>query len=280
MIYNLLFDMPNWGAGGVWLSLLTLTFLEIVLGVDNIIFISISSNKLPPEQRKKATNIGLFLAMFLRIALLFGISWLISMQEPWIAFDWGWAHAGFSGQSLILIGGGIFLLYKSVSEIHHKLEDDMGHDDDEKKKSTLSSAIVQITLINIVFSFDSILTAVGMTNGLYGALVIMVISVVLSVGIMMAFANPVGNFVNKHPTIQMLGLSFLILIGFMLILEGGHLAHLTINDSVIGAVPKGYLYFAIAFSLVVEFLNMKLRKNQKPVQLHNATEEAVKEGIA
>jgi predicted tellurium resistance membrane protein TerC len=276
MWINLLMDMPNWGNTGVWLSLLTLTFLEIVLGVDNIIFISIAANKLPGHLREKATNIGLFLAMFLRIVLLLGISWLISMQEPWIKFDWGWAHAGFSGQSLILIGGGVFLLYKSVTEIHHKLENDIAQGDNQKKsQSTLSSAIVQITLINIVFSFDSILTAVGMTNGLHGALLIMIISVVLSVAIMMLFAAPVGNFVNKHPTIQMLGLSFLILIGFMLILEGGHLAHLTINESVIGAVPKGYLYFAIAFSLAVEFLNMKLRTTQNPVQLHNAQEEAM-----
>ena len=246
MIYTLLFDMPDWGSSGVWMSLLTLTFLEIVLGVDNIIFITLAADKLPKELRKKATNIGLFLAMFLRIALLFGISWLISMQEPWLSLEWGWLNAGFSGQSFILILGGIFLLYKSVSEIHHKLEeDDHAGGDGKKSGTTMTNAIIQITLINIVFSFDSILTAVGMTNGLYGALVIMVISVVLSVGIMLAFANPVGEFVNKHPTIQMLGLAFLILIGFMLIIEGGHLAHLTIFDSEIGAVPKGYLYLSL-----------------------------------
>lgn len=280
MLINLLFDIPNWGSSTVWLSLLTLTFLEIVLGVDNIIFISIAANKLPPHERKKATNIGLFLAMFLRIILLFGISILISMQEPWLKFDLGWFNAGFSGQSIILIIGGLFLLYKSVSEIHHKLEDDIDHSATAKSNLTLSSAIVQITMINIVFSFDSILTAVGMTNGVYGALLIMIIAVVVSVGIMMLFAVPVGNFVNDHPTIQMLGLAFLILIGFMLIIEGGHLAHLTIFDSEIGAVPKGYLYFAIAFSLAVEFLNMKLRKNSKPIQLHNAHEEAHEEGMA
>lgn len=277
MIYTLLFDMPDWGSSGVWMSLLTLTFLEIVLGVDNIIFITLAADKLPKELRKKATNIGLFLAMFLRIALLFGISWLISMQEPWLSLEWGWLNAGFSGQSFILILGGIFLLYKSVSEIHHKLEeDDHAGGDGKKSGTTMTNAIIQITLINIVFSFDSILTAVGMTNGLYGAFLIMVISVVLSVGIMLAFANPVGEFVNKHPTIQMLGLAFLILIGFMLIIEGGHLAHLTIFDSEIGAVPKGYLYFAIAFSMVVEFLNMKLRKGNAPVQLHNAKEKEKK----
>jgi len=277
MVVQLLFDMPDWGNSGVWMSLLTLTFLEIVLGVDNIIFISIAAGKLPEEQRKKATNIGLFLAMFMRIALLFGISILIAMKEPWVEFHNNWIEGGFSGQSIILILGGIFLLYKSVSEIHHKLEYDAHEEGGKGKKViTLSSAITQITLINIVFSFDSILTAVGMTNGLYGALVIMVISVVLSVGIMMAFANPVGEFVNKHPTIQMLGLSFLILIGFMLIIEGAHLAHFKFMGSEVGAVPKGYLYFAIAFSLLVEFLNMRLRKKSDPVQLHNAIEEAHK----
>lgn len=275
----LLFDLPIWTSSEVWMSLLTLTFLEIVLGVDNIIFISIAAGKLPEQLQKKATNIGLFLAMFLRIALLFGISLLIAMKAPWIDFDFGWMRGGFSGQSLILISGGIFLLYKSVSEIHHKLEDDMNLDQHSKKNNTLSSAIIQITIINIIFSFDSILTAVGMTNGLNGALLIMIIAVVASVAIMMLFANPVGQFVNKHPTIQMLGLSFLILIGFMLIIEGAHLAHFSVNGNEIGAVPKGYLYFAIAFSLLVEFLNMKIRKKQDPVQLHGYNEEAIAQGV-
>ena len=280
MIEMLLFDMPNWGSSQVWMSLLTLTFLEIVLGVDNIIFISIAASKLPERLQAKATNIGLFLAMFLRIALLFGISLLIAMKEPWWEIDSSFIQAGFSGQSLILIAGGIFLLYKSVSEIHHKLESAAEITDPSKRKmSSMTNAIVQITIINIVFSFDSILTAVGMTSGIYGALLIMVLAVVFSVVIMMLFANPVGRFVNKHPTIQMLGLAFLILIGFMLIIEGGHLAHLTVGGSEIGAVPKGYLYFAIAFSLLVEFLNMRLRRNRAPVQLHGAQEQAKSEGL-
>ena len=154
--------------------------------------------------------------MVMRIALLFGISWLIAMNEPWFKINLSWFHAGFSGQSLILIAGGIFLLYKSVTEIHHKLEGDEHQEDGTKSKKlvSLQSAIIQITLINIVFSFDSILTAVGMTNGVYGALVIMVIAVVFSVLIMMLFAVPVGRFVNKHPTIQMLGLSFLIPVSY------------------------------------------------------------------
>lgn len=272
---------PDFASSGVWMSLLTLTFLEIVLGVDNIIFISIASAKLPKEQQAKATNIGLILAMALRIVLLLGISILIAMKAPWISIKLPWIEAGFSGQSLILIVGGLFLLYKSVTEIHHKLEGG-GLDLDGnggKKGYSLKKAIVQITLINIVFSFDSILTAVGMTNGLDGALVIMVIAVVASVIIMMLFAVPVGRFVNDHPTIQMLGLSFLILIGFMLILEGGHIAHLKIMGNEIGAVPKGYLYFAITFSLLVEFLNMRLRKREVPIQLHGIEEEAKEEGI-
>ena len=275
------FVMPNLASAEVWMSLLTLTFLEIVLGIDNIIFISISANKLPEEERPKATNIGLLLAMVLRIVLLFGVSVLVAMKEPWFELNQSWVTAGFSGQSIILILGGVFLLYKSTTEIHHKLEDDT-HLDGGKKKgmSTLSKVIIQITVINIVFSFDSILTAVGMTNGVEGALVIMIIAVVLSVVIMMLFANPVGNFVNRHPTVQMLGLAFLILIGFMLIAEGAHLAHLSILGSEVGTVPKGYLYFSIAFSLFVEFLNMRLRKKpQDPVQLHGYQEEAVEEGL-
>ncbi len=272
--------LPDFANSAVWLSLLTLTFLEIVLGVDNILFISIASSKLEKKDQGKATNIGLILAMVLRIVLLLGISVLIAMNSPWFSINAHWFQAEFSGQSIILILGGLFLLYKSVSEIHHKLESSEETNDLAKKKTvTLTSVILQITLINIVFSFDSILTAVGMTNGMEGSLVIMVIAVVMSVLIMMLFATPVGRFVNKHPTIQILGLSFLILIGFMLILEGGHLANLSVFGSHIGVVPKGYLYFAIAFSLMVEFLNMKLRKKQDPVKLHSYSEEAGEKGL-
>lgn len=272
--------MPDFASPDVWMALLTLTFLEIVLGIDNIIFISIASNKLPEDKQKRATNIGLILAMVMRILLLFGISALVAMAEPWFHFETSWVTGGFSGQSLILIAGGIFLLYKSTSEIHHKLEGGSPHEETGGTKTgvTLNSVILQITIINIVFSFDSILTAVGMTTGIPGALVIMIIAVVISVLIMMLFAVPVGRFVNKHPTIQMLGLAFLILIGFMLIVEGAHMAHLSIAGNEVGAVPKGYLYFAIAFSLLVEFLNMKLRKKVKPVQLHGVGEEASQKG--
>ena len=275
--------MPDLASGAVWMSLLTLTFLEIVLGIDNIIFISIAAGKLPPEERKKATNIGLLLAMLLRIVLLFGVSILVAMSSPFYEFDWGWAHGGLTGQSVILILGGVFLLYKSTSEIGHKLEGEDHHTmENGGKRKSLSSVIVQITIINIVFSTDSILTAVGMTNGITGALFIMIFGVVASVIIMMLFAVPVGNFVNKHPSLQMLGLAFLILIGFMLIAEGAHLAHLEIFGAKVGAVPKGYLYFAISFSLLVEFLNMRMRSNKgkgQAVHLHSITEEAAQEGI-
>ncbi|GHC51924.1 TerC family protein [Ulvibacter litoralis] len=248
------------------IALLTLTFLEIILGIDNIIFISLAASKLPKEHQKKATNIGLFLAMIIRIILLFGISWLVAMEAPFWHINLPWVKAGISGQGVILFIGGLFLLYKSTNEIHEKVED-KGHDEREVKKgraTTLSKAVIQICLINIVFSFDSILTAVGMTNGVGNsptdALIIMVIAVIVSVLIMMIFAAPVGRFVNEHPTVQLLGLSFLILIGFMLIAEGAHLSHLEIFGSEVGVIPKGYLYFTIAFSLFIEFINMKYRK--------------------
>lgn len=271
-----LISMPDFSSGEMWMSLLTLTFLEIVLGVDNIIFITIAANKLAKEDQKQARNIGLILAMVFRVALLFGIGWLISLQEPVLIFDNAFIHAGFSWQSIILFFGGMFLLYKATSEIHHKLEGD-SHDNDVnvKGKATLTNIVAQIALINIVFSFDSILTAVGLTDDV----AVMIIAVVVSVLIMMLFAGPVGNFVNEHPTIQMLGLSFLILIGFMLIAEAAHLGHAEVLGSEVGVVPKGYLYFAIAFSLLVEFLNMKLRKKGKKVELHGIEEVAKKKGL-
>ena len=253
-----------------WIALLTLTFLEIVLGIDNIIFISIAAGKLEPAQRKKATNIGLVLAMVMRIVLLFGISLLTSMKKPFWVFDSEWITGGISGQGIILFLGGLFLLYKSTKEIHEKVED-KGHDEREVKKArstSLTNAILQITVINTVFSFDSILTAIGMTNGISpnpnDALILMIVAVVISVIIMMLFANPVGEFVNRHPSIQILGLSFLILIGFMLIAEAAHLSHLIVFGNEVGTIPKGYLYFSIAFSLMVEFFDLRMKKNKKP----------------
>jgi predicted tellurium resistance membrane protein TerC len=249
--------------GGTWVALLTLTFLEIVLGIDNIVFISIAAGKLKKEQSKKATRIGLLLAMVFRIILLFGITWLISMQNPFYTINLSWFHAGITGQSVILFLGGVFLLYKSTKEIRHKIEEQEGVAHGPKKiSSTLGMVIFQIVMIDIVFSFDSVLTAVGMTNGIDGALIIMIIAVVISILIMMIFATPIGTFVNNHPTIQMLALAFLILIGFMLVTEGAHLSNAVIFNQHVGAIPKGYLYFAIAFSLGVEALNMKVRKKK------------------
>lgn len=247
-----------------WIALLTLTFLEIVLGIDNIIFISIVTGKLPEADRKKATRIGLFLAMFMRIGLLFGITLLIAMKEPLFTLDWGWFSGHFTGQALILFAGGLFLIYKSTKEISEKVDHkgEEEHSLGSAAKKSFASTILQILLIDLIFSVDSILTAVGMTNGLEGALTIMIAAVIISVGVMMLFAVPVGNFVNKNPSIQILGLAFLILIGFMLITESMHLSEAQLAGQHIGAVPKGYLYFAIAFSLAVEFLNMKMRKKK------------------
>ena len=246
-----------------WVSLLTLTFLEIVLGIDNIIFISISANKLPENQVKKATLLGLALAMITRIALLFSVSYLIALKDPFYTVDLGWFKTGLTGQSLILFFGGIFLLYKSTKEIREKVE----HTNEEQvlnspKVISFKSVIFQIILIDIVFSFDSILTAVGMTNGIDGALIIMVIAVIVSIIIMMIFSQPINKFVDRNPTIQILALSFLILIGFMLITEGAHLSHTKFFNKSVGAIPKGYLYFAIAFSLIVELLNLRIRKKK------------------
>jgi predicted tellurium resistance membrane protein TerC len=262
-----------------WVALLTLTFLEIILGIDNIVFLSIVSGKLPEKEQPKARRIGLILAMVFRIILLFGITWVLSLQDTLFQVNLGFFEAHVTGQSLIIFGGGLFLLYKSVSEIHHKME---GEEESAKGKSAsgLTGAIIQIALLNIVFSFDSILTAIGMISmkspaqggfGPDGAIEIMILSIVISIGIMMIFAGPVSKFVNEHPTIQILGLSFLILIGVMLLAEGSHLAHFRFGKDVeVSSIPKGYLYFAIFFSLFVEFLNIKMRKNAKPVKLHNS----------
>ncbi len=246
-----------------WVSLLTLTFLEIILGIDNVIFISISANKLPENQVKRATLLGLALAMITRILLLFSVSYLIAMIDPFFSVDMGWFKTGLTGQSVILFLGGIFLLYKSTNEIRQKVENtNEDHVTKTPKVISFKSVIIQIILIDIVFSFDSILTAVGMTNGIDGALIIMIIAVIVSIIIMMLFSQPINKFVHNNPTIQMLALSFLILIGFMLIAEGAHLSHTQFFNTKVGVIPKGYLYFAIAFSLGVEMLNLRIRKKK------------------
>ncbi|WP_196894313.1 TerC family protein [Aureivirga marina] len=246
-----------------WMALLTLTFLEIVLGIDNIIFISILVGKLPERLHTKATNLGLLLAMAFRIVMIFGVTLLFKLKKPFWSVDIGWFEIDLSGQGLIMMLGGMFLLYKSTSEIHQKIEGQEDHSVNSRKKAnTLVKVLIQIILIDIVFSFDSILTAVGMTNGIEGAFLIMVIAVVISILIMMSFANAIRRFVNKHPTIQILGLSFLLLIGFMLIAEGAHLSDAEVFNKDVGVIPKGYLYFSIAFSLLVEVINMRIQKRR------------------
>ncbi len=251
------------------IALLTLTFLEIVLGIDNIVFISIAANKLPEQQRNKATNIGLILAMVQRIILLFFVSFLVGLSEPFYTINEDWLSVAISWQAVILFLGGLFLIYKSTSEIREKVETP-SHDENSvraKAIKSLSQAITQILIIDFIFSVDSILTAVGMTNGLHPnpnyTLVLMIIAVVISIVVMIAFANPIRKFIDKHPSMQILGLAFLILIGFMLITEAAHLSHTEFFGKTVGAIPKGYLYFAIAFSLFVEFLNYRISKKEK-----------------
>lgn len=261
-----------------WMAMLTLTFLEIVLGIDNIIFISIAANKLPEHEQGKARYIGLTLALVFRIIMLMGLTFLIGLKSTLWSFESDLFSFHLNGQSIILFLGGVFLLYKSTSEIHHKLE---GDQEDNKVRtvnagSKLIGIIIQIALIDLVFSVDSILTAIGLTKELG----IMIGAVIISIIIMMVFAGPVGRFINKHPTIQMLGLAFLLLIGFMLIVESAHLSHVRVGEEEVGTVPKGYLYFAILFSVLVEFLNSKLRKKPaSTVELRSINEEAENEGL-
>jgi predicted tellurium resistance membrane protein TerC len=244
-------------------AFLTLTFLEVVLGVDNIIFISILAGRFPVEKRKKLMQIGLLAAMGMRILLLLGVNSLTKMQATLIQFDTQYFSSNISVQTLILLAGGLFLIYKSTHEIFVKVEGNLAENNSEKKPSfSFSKALFQIVLIDIVFSFDSILTAVGMTNGLPYALWIMIAAVVISISIMIGFADPISRFVNKHPSLQILGLSFLLLIGFMLLTEAASLSGTMIFGSSISTIPKGYLYFAIAFSLGVEVLNMRIRKTK------------------
>ncbi|MFT5883807.1 MAG: putative tellurium resistance membrane protein TerC [Arcticibacterium sp.] len=236
-------------------SIFTLTLLEMILGVDNIIFISIISGKLPEKEQKRARNIGLVSAMFIRVGLLFFLGWILGLEKDLFNLqDLGLPYdLGMSGKGLILLGGGLFLLYKSTTEIHHKLE---GKNDDmntSKGASSLTRAVLDITVVNIIFSVDSIITAVGMTD----VISVMAVAIVLSTIGMLVFAKPVGDFVEKHPTVKVLALSFLVMIGTLLIAEAFHFA-----------VPKGYVYFAMAFSFLVEMLNIKMRKSSKPVELH------------
>ena len=232
----------------IWIALATLTFLEIVLGVDNIIFISILSGKLPAEQQPRARRLGLLGALGTRVLLLFSLAWIIRLTEPWFTV----VGQEISGRDLILILGGLFLIAKSTYEIHDKLEGEEGHAS-KKVPASFVSVIIQIMLLDIVFSLDSVITAVGMVDELW----VMIAAVMIAVGIMMLSAEPISDFVHRHPTVKMLALSFLLLIGLSLMLEGFD-QH----------IPKGYIYFAMGVSVFVEMINLRLRKAQ-PVQLHD-----------
>jgi predicted tellurium resistance membrane protein TerC len=235
-----------------WIALLTLTILEVVLGLDNVIFISILSGKLPAHQQKKARSIGLAMAMIMRVLLLLSLAWIVKLTKPLFTV----IGQEISGRDLILLGGGLFLLFKATHEIHDKLE---GEEGDAVKRITpsLMAVIVQISLLDIVFSLDSVITAVGMAKDLG----VMIAAVIIAVVIMLVSAGTIGAFVHRHPTVKMLALSFLLLIGMSLIAEG-----LDFH------IPKGYVYFAMAFSVFVEVLNIALRRKSKPVKLHSGYE--------
>ena len=235
-----------------WIAFATLTALELVLGIDNIVFISILVDKLPPERREFARRVGLFMAMFMRLGLLLVLAWIIGLTAPLFTVPW-WGEE-ISGRDLILVAGGLFLIWKSTGEIHQSLEGQEGHAS-AAVKATFAAVILQIMVVDMVFSLDSIITAVGMVD----ELAVMIAAVIASVGLMMLFAGAIGRFVSAHPTVKMLALSFLVVVGVVLIAEG--FDH---------HVPKGYVYFAMAFSIVVEMLNIRVRKRAaQPVHLRS-----------
>jgi predicted tellurium resistance membrane protein TerC len=236
-----------------WMAFATLTALELVLGIDNVIFISILVDKLPAETRERARQLGLFMAMFMRIGLLLALAWIVGLVNPLIT----WGSQAFSGRDLILMAGGLFLLWKSTTEIHQTLEG-AGHGESASGRATFGSVILQIMVIDLVFSLDSIITAVGMVDQVE----VMIAAVMASVGLMMVFANGISRFVSEHPSIKMLALSFLVVVGVVLVAEG--FEH---------HIPKGYVYFAMAFSVAVEMLNIRYRKKTsvKAGQAHGTT---------
>jgi predicted tellurium resistance membrane protein TerC len=250
--------MPGWLEGAFgwtssaegWIALATLTILEIVLGIDNIVFISILAGKLRAEDRARARKIGLSLAMFIRIALLWSITWVMRLTTPWfVTFG-----NEISGRDMILLVGGLFLIAKSTHEIHEKLEGEEGHGS-ARAAASFAGIIIQILLLDIVFSLDSVITAVGMAEDL----AVMVLAVVIAVGVMLLSAGAINDFVDRHPTVKMLALSFLLLIGVSLIGEG-------LDQH----IPKGYIYFAMGFSIFVEMINLRVRARAKPVHLHQS----------
>ena len=250
--------MPGWLQGAFgwtasaegWIALATLTILEVVLGIDNIVFISILAGKLRVEDRARARKIGLSLAMFIRIALLWSITWVMRLTTPWfVTFG-----TEISGRDMILLVGGLFLIAKSTHEIHEKLEGEEGHGS-AKAAASFVGIIIQILLLDIVFSLDSVITAVGMAEDL----AVMVLAVIIAVGVMLLSAGAISDFVDRHPTVKMLALSFLLLIGVSLIGEG-------LDQH----IPKGYIYFAMGFSIFVEMVNLRVRARAKPVHLHQS----------
>jgi predicted tellurium resistance membrane protein TerC len=234
----------------VWIALATLTLLEVVLGIDNVIFISILAGKLPANQQQKARRLGLMLALVTRIALLFSLVWIARLTNPLFAVF----GKDFSGRDLILLGGGLFLLAKATHEIHNKLEGEEGHAS-ARVAPSFAAVITQILVLDVVFSLDSVITAVGMAQQLW----VMITAVIVAVGIMLFSAEGISAFVNRHPTVKMLALSFLLLIGMSLIAEGFHFH-----------IPKGYVYFAMGFSIFVEIMNLQLKRRAKPVHLRDA----------
>lgn len=244
-----------------WLSLITLTVMEIVLGIDNIVFISILTGKLPKNQQKKARQMGLSLAMITRVMLLLCISWIMTLTAPLFNLatsigvnDHIWVERmAISGRDIILLAGGLFLIYKSTTEIHEKMEGDE-HTNSNKKPLSFAATIVQILLLDIVFSLDSVITAIGMANRVE----VMIAAVIVAVGVMLLASESISKFVNNHPTVKMLALSFLLLIGVSLIAEG--------FDQ---EIPKGYIYFAMAFSILVEMLNLRVRKKSEKNNQHH-----------
>lgn len=233
----------------VLISLLTLTVLEIVLGIDNIVFISILSNRVEPALQKRARGLGLLFALLTRVILLFAINWLVGLTEPVITLDA--LKIALSWRDLILLAGGLFLLVKSVSEIHHKIEGEDGQEEGSGKRMSMSNVIFQIVLLDIVFSFDSILTAVGLAEQVW----VMITAVTIAMAVMWAFSSKISGFVNNHPTIKVLALSFLLMIGFLLVVEAFKVH-----------IPKGYVYFAMAFALGVELLNIRMRSNRPTLE--------------
>jgi predicted tellurium resistance membrane protein TerC len=255
-----MFDFSVFATAEGWISLLSLSAMEIVLGIDNIIFISILSTKLPASEQGRARSLGLTLALFMRLALLFTISWMMRLTEPLFNA----LGRGVSGRDLILLAGGLFLVGKATYEIHDKLEVEHEQTAGAQGRAKFAAILIQILLLDIVFSLDSVITAVGMAP----SIVIMMMAMVIAVGVMLIFAKPIGDFVESHPTMKILALSFLLLIGVVLIADG------------LGQhISKGYIYFAMAFSLVVEMINLRMRKMQnRPVKLHSSYRDGNEQG--